>query len=390
MIVKENNESTNKKKKRRMLERDLIASDIDFVVADYWIEGQGWDRSRLTSILPNVYFVKLASLIIKESPDEFFWRHDFNGKFSCKSAYRGLMELKNSVFEKAKWSKIWKCKTQYRINVFLWILEKNRILINSRKFRMGIIPSPLCYLCENHEETQLHALRDCSWAAAVWKFFISPRYIDVFFNLNSNDWVQWNLKTSAGSARWTSSWSSAFADIVHSIWLVHNEVIHNPEIALPNDPVKHICSRIVGANNSTIPIDKLRSVISIKLQNMYIGVGGLAQDDCTENWIKGFTGCIGKASPLATELWTIYHGLELARDLRAQNIILESDSLDTVNCILYPDSSHPHFDIISQIFKIRKPWYLHICHVLREANYCADFLAHHSSYSSNLNSRRTS
>lgn len=192
---------------------------------------------------------------------------------------------------------------------------------------MVIISSPLCSMCQNHEETQLHALRDCSWVAAVWKFFINYSYTDIFFNLDSIDWVQWNLKTNAGRASWTSSWSTAFADVVYSIWLLHNEVIHNADTTLPNDPMKLIISRIIGVNYLSLPVDEMGSVVSIKwdvpelgwikvnfdgvvkLQNMYLGVGGLVRDS-TENWVKGFTRCIWQASHLTSELWAIYYGLD--------------------------------------------------------------------------------
>lgn len=81
--------------------------------------------------------------------------------------------------------------------------------------------------------------------------------------------------------------------------------------------------------------------------------------------------------PLTTELWSICHGLELAWDLRAPQVILESDSLDAINCVLYPDPRHPQSNIISPVSELRqRPWQLFMRHVMREANQCADFLAH--------------
>lgn len=125
--------------------------------------------------------------------------------------------------------------------------------------------------------------------------------------------IREHIKGLVGSASWTSTWSTAFADIVHSICLIHNEAIHNTQASIPHDPVKHIHLRISGANSSDLFADETRSIVSVKwdvpdlgwikinvdaavrLQNMHTGIGGLARDN-SGNWIRGFTGCIGQAS----------------------------------------------------------------------------------------------
>ncbi|KAL8089224.1 hypothetical protein AgCh_038853 [Apium graveolens] len=61
------------------------------------------------------------------------------------------------------------------------------------------------------------------------------------------------------------------------------------------------------------------------------------------------------------------------RDLRLPKIILETDSLDTTNCIYSGDVNHAYSHVVDRIKELpRRPWRISFTHIFREA---ADFLA---------------
>ncbi|KAL9386971.1 hypothetical protein Peur_020095 [Populus x canadensis] len=64
------------------------------------------------------------------------------------------------------------------------------------------------------------------------------------------------------------------------------------------------------------------------------GAGGLIRESMG-SWIKGFAINTGICSSVRAEFWAAITGLELAWDLGLHQIILESDSVLTVNLINY-------------------------------------------------------
>ncbi|KAK8521809.1 hypothetical protein V6N12_066392 [Hibiscus sabdariffa] len=61
-------------------------------------------------------------------------------------------------------------------------------------------------------------------------------------------------------------------------------------------------------------------------------IGGLARDN-NGNWIIGFYQSLGTATALNTELWTIYTGLQLAKDKGLKHVLIQSDCMEAVTAI---------------------------------------------------------
>ncbi|KAF2289288.1 hypothetical protein GH714_034137 [Hevea brasiliensis] len=106
--------------------------------------------------------------------------------------------------------------------------------------------------------------------------------------------------------------------------------------------------------------------------------GGLIRDS-NGRWIKGFKVVFGKTLVLGAELWSILEGMKLAKSLGLKDIIVESDNLIAVQIltrVLQPPGAV--LLVVSAIQFILTPdWKVTFSHVLRDANYAADWLTGH-------------
>lgn len=81
-------------------------------------------------------------------------------------------------------------------------------------------------LCDEMEETNLHAVWDCVEAKKVWKHFVPPHLEHKFHSLPLKEWVLWNL-SSVMLHNVFEEWRNRFAVICWPIWRWRNEVIFN-------------------------------------------------------------------------------------------------------------------------------------------------------------------
>jgi ribonuclease HI len=79
---------------------------------------------------------------------------------------------------------------------------------------------------------------------------------------------------------------------------------------------------------------------------------------------------------LLTELYAIYKGLLLAKDMNIDDLVCYSDSLHCVNLIKGPRVRyHIHDVLIQDIKELLSQTNISLYHTLRERNQCADFFA---------------
>lgn len=92
-------------------------------------------------------------------------------------------------------------------------------------------------------------------------------------------------------------------------------------------------------------------------------------------WVARFKGFIGNENILLAELKAILHGIQLAWDMGYCNIICESDSQEAIRLILHDGGPfHRYGAVIHNVRSLlEKDWDVSLVHVLREANFCADF-----------------
>ena len=97
--------------------------------------------------------------ITSKGCDKIAWADSPQGVFSLRNAYRIAMGHEESSTFSASW--IWKANTLPRIKTFLWMCAYNSIKVRSCLIRRGVCEEAVCPICQEAEESILHALPDC-------------------------------------------------------------------------------------------------------------------------------------------------------------------------------------------------------------------------------------
>lgn len=106
------------------------------------------------------------------------------------------------------------------------------------------------------------------------------------------------------------------------------------------------------------------------------GFGGIFRNE-HGGWVLGYYGKMVAQSSLATEIWSIYRGLTIILGKGLNNIYIETDSQTAV--ILFNDGAnlnHPQSNIINDGKYLLNRTGSKLTHTYRDANQCADHLAH--------------
>ena len=95
--------------------------------------------------------------------DSIMWKYSKDGDFSINSAYQLANEddiTENQLQEQC----LWKLDVLPKIVSFLWLCVLGSIHVKSLMVVRGINCGKTCLLCNRHEETIVHLLRDCEVA----------------------------------------------------------------------------------------------------------------------------------------------------------------------------------------------------------------------------------
>ncbi|MBA0742372.1 hypothetical protein Gogos_015437 [Gossypium gossypioides] len=93
-------------------------------------------------------------------------------------------------------------------------------------------------------------------------------------------------------------------------------------------------------------------------------------------WIIGFARYLGNCTVLEAELWGILDGLNLILDRRFENILIKTDSLESLNAIMEDTSGNSNSAIVRRIHQtLKRVKQCEIQHIPREDNLIADSLA---------------
>ncbi|KAH9778145.1 RNase H domain-containing protein [Citrus sinensis] len=108
------------------------------------------------------------------------------------------------------------------------------------------------------------------------------------------------------------------------------------------------------------------------------GAGGIVRDE-SGKWILGYSKNLGTSNSLASELWALYHGLNLVWERGFRKVLVECNSHEAVKCLELPTSFlDPNRALILSCKEyLCRNWDCKLQLILREANSCANWLAAH-------------
>jgi hypothetical protein len=98
----------------------------------------------------------LENQILNDEEDKIMWSFNSNGKFSVQSLYavinhRGVVP----IFVPA----VWKLNIPPRIQIFLWLLSKNKALTRDNLAKRREVTDKTCLFC-NEAESVMHLFFD--------------------------------------------------------------------------------------------------------------------------------------------------------------------------------------------------------------------------------------
>lgn len=130
--------------------------------------------------------------------DRVIWGLTSNGKFSSKSAYEAFgNELLLTTTTTLPWQRIWRWEGSFKISNFLWRVMHNGVWVNARRWRSGLARDHICRLCQEEDETTLHALRDWRCVKPLWEQLVLPSAQTRFFSNEIRTWLLHNLESNS-------------------------------------------------------------------------------------------------------------------------------------------------------------------------------------------------
>lgn len=219
--------------------------------------------------------------------------------------------------------------------------------------------------------------------------------VSVFFGLSFDDWLTANLN---GKFRFiTSEDESAvmFAVVGWLVWKHRNRAVFQDECGQVEDilcaasrMVKNILEvgyrdRVVLDNYServswcppNLGQVKINTDGAASIRENWSAAGGVLRGP-DENWISEFQIFVGRDSTLNAELWTVFHGFQMAKIRGACKVIVESDCMTAMKMIKECLNGSSSTTIVRQIKEASKAFEeVHSQFTKREGNSTADWLA---------------
>ena len=205
-----------------------------------------------------------------------------------------------------------------------------------------------CTICHQENELVDHLLRRCNVAQDLWRKLKVPHELLFTFDQPIEKWLELNCSTRAVSDHLGIPWKIVFPMGIWQLWLARNKFQFRTGVV--DNLIQMKCIKesakffAIGAKDRC---NKMKKVIQVawekpplgwmKLNNDgsalgnpgKAGGGGLIRDH-QGNWVRGFARAYDNTSSSIAELWALRDGLEIAKDLGLNNLIVEMDALSIV------------------------------------------------------------
>ncbi|KAF7827258.1 uncharacterized protein G2W53_018422 [Senna tora] len=308
-----------------------------------------WNREQISNLFPAHISKCILGIPLSRTPvqDSWYWTQTPNGSYSVKTGYKVLRKTGQdptaspdyfSNFSEM-WNRIWKAQMPSKIKLFLWRASREVLPVRSSLLRRGIDVVDECPLGCSEEESVLHALVGCPDLRLFWRKTAIPLTDQFEYKLPFIEWLNCALPT------WDAKNLVLFSVCAYNLWHRRNEVrIEGKSACLEQiwvnsqNFVKDIfqihtsedCSVAHHAltlrwERPTPPFYKINVDASVK-QGPDGGIGCVARDGSGR-----VLAALAKRVPLASdvdilEATAIFTGMEFARDLSIQDIVVEGDS----------------------------------------------------------------
>lgn len=242
-----------------------------------------------SDVLPKIQ--AMAPLNNFNGEDMILWSGDNHGKFTVGSANKDcvILILQIIVLIGTRFG-------AYGFQNVLGVLCGPFVMIDClpiTKDQDGM-GSPMCDVCNNVIEDELHVLRDCPKAMALWLSVVHYDARENFFEGNLLQWISYNMNCEANWS-YTFEWNAFWDVLCGALWNWRNKEKHAPSYNRPLNPkvgVMNIVNAYVSAERNAELITnapKMTMMVGWKCPPMgwvKVGTDGARKED-------GRAGCGG-------------------------------------------------------------------------------------------------
>ncbi|KAB2630796.1 hypothetical protein D8674_008315 [Pyrus ussuriensis x Pyrus communis] len=289
-----------------------------------------------------------------------------NGSYSVKSGYRWLQGRSLARRDKRRpsvrgvpkefWKGIWKLEVPPKLRHFLWLTMHNCLPTREALYRRRSSLTSTCPICCCHDETIEHIFLSCSWVEPIWFGGALGYKLD---RLSLPSWLEWIQKVFSpnlcnfGDTMWRQSY------IVFTCWCIWKARCDLVFKGMSVNPLK-VLADVSAAMSSFFGAKAMAGVrgggdgrrgtqvarwcapaspfVKINVDASWskaskMGFVGLIARDMERKFVAAARYAISAPSATATEAYALLHGCQLGEDLGVRYVILESDSLEAINCL---------------------------------------------------------
>ncbi|CAN1186305.1 Putative ribonuclease H protein At1g65750 [Linum perenne] len=264
-------------------------------------------------------------------------------------------------------------------------------MTNLERKRRHLSDNAICPRCGVVDESVLHVIRDCQFAAKVWDELQFSQSDTIRLGNRVDYWIKGAM---------THDKSTEIGILCWYLWKERNELIFNGRVQPADSLARKITSwtttvmttlqsvrtmgdvqqrrRLVDVAWEPGPPDwvVLNTDGSVMLNTSNAAAGGLLRTDMGR-CIAAFSTNLGRCSITRAELRGIIGGLNLAWDVGARRVMVQVDSRAAVSLISNASNPcHQHAGEVTLIHQLlNREWEVTISHIYREGNQAADYLA---------------
>uniref|UniRef100_A0A2N9IBI9 Reverse transcriptase domain-containing protein n=1 Tax=Fagus sylvatica TaxID=28930 RepID=A0A2N9IBI9_FAGSY len=212
-------------------------------------ESGSWDVSILRKVFDEDSVQRVQQVVLTDCRrrDYPIWKHDPQGIFSVKSAYRVAVGAdlhceavgsSDKTRNQRMWKHLWKLKIPNKVKFHIWRASLNALPTRFYLCRRRILQDPCCPICNSASETTTHALWACPYAVSVWA--LSPGRLQ---KLPSSE-VDFFLLARQFFQDMECETRELWAVICWAIWYARNKFIHE-SLLLPPQQTLDMATRLL-------------------------------------------------------------------------------------------------------------------------------------------------
>lgn len=193
------------------------------------LDSRAWDHEVVKDLFNSRDQKCILETPIYEGDDIIYWKHDFSGEYTVKSAYKLIQRLKgafNSAQKSEVLLRLWKIKAPPKvINVAWRALCGFLPTLVQLQFKHVQVDTH-CPVCLQEEETILHSLVLCPFAQSCWNIIFHGFQVNQ--NQNFGEWLS-NIFDKEHQ-----DMNALIITVCWSLWRARNDVVWNRKYTKAN------------------------------------------------------------------------------------------------------------------------------------------------------------